>query len=48
MLMDVVYVVGSEGHFSSMRRERERERERESVCVCVCLVELLGLFAKNG
>ena len=33
--MDVVYVVGSEGHFSSMRRERERERERESVCVCV-------------
>ena len=46
--MDVVYVVGSEGHFSSMRRERERERERESVCVCVCLVELLGLFAKNG
>ena len=31
--MDVVYVVGSEGHFSSMRRERERERE----CVCVCV-----------
>ena len=35
--MDVVYVVGSEGHFSSMRRERERERERVCVCVCVCV-----------
>ena len=36
--MDVVYVVGSEGHFSSMRRERERERESVCVYVCVCLV----------
>ena len=27
MLMNIVYVVNSEGHFGSMR-ERERERER--------------------
>ena len=37
MLMNIVYVVNSEGHFGSMR-EREREREREY------LVKLLGLF----
>ena len=41
--MDVVYVVGSEGHFSSMRRERERERE--CVCVCVCVFSIaVGTF----
>ena len=28
MLMDIIYVVSSEGHFG---RERERERERESI-----------------
>ena len=38
MLMDIVYVVSSEGHFGSMSSEREREY----------LVKLLGLFAGDG
>ena len=47
MLIDIVYVVSSEDHFGSMR-ERERESVCVCVCVCMCVVDLLGLFTRNG